>query len=47
MRHEGNGQDYKRILKDRGAPGSKTDTVISNTVGLQNLTDKIRITALN
>jgi hypothetical protein len=32
---------------ERGASGSKTDTVISNTVGLQNPPDKIRITALN
>lgn len=43
----GNGQDYRRILKGEGAPGSKTDTVRSNTVGLQNPTDKIRITALS
>ena len=33
--------------KERGAPGSKTDTVRSDTVGLQNPTDKIRITALS
>lgn len=32
---------------DRGLPGGKIDTVISNTVGLQKLPDKIRITALS